>query len=51
MNTKSYFKKLEKMFGRLTFGEAIKALREAEGYTQTQFADKIGLSISLNFFF
>jgi transcriptional regulator with XRE-family HTH domain len=41
---KSYFEKLEKKHGQLTFGETLKAFREAEGLAQNEFAKKIGLS-------
>lgn len=45
MITKSYFEKLEKQFGPLTFGGLLKAWRESEELTQTAFAKKIGLSV------
>jgi transcriptional regulator with XRE-family HTH domain len=45
MTTKSYFEKLEKKYGTLTFASMIKAWREAEGMTQTAFAKKIGLTV------
>lgn len=45
MSTKSYFEKLEKQFGHLTFGSLLKAWREGEGLSQTAFAKKIGLSV------
>ena len=47
MSTKktSYFEKLEDKFGVLSFGEMLKAWREAEGWTQTSFAKKVGLSV------
>lgn len=45
MSTKSYFEKLEKEYGPLTFGGILKAWRESEGTTQTAFAKKIGLSV------
>lgn len=41
---KSYFEKLEKKYGQLTFGGTLKAWREAEDLSQTHFAKKIGLS-------
>ncbi len=44
MSTKSYFEKLEKQYGVLTFGQILKAWRESEEMTQTAFAKKIGLS-------
>ncbi|MBN8536666.1 MAG: hypothetical protein J0M15_06410 [Deltaproteobacteria bacterium] len=43
MITKSYFEKLEKMYGPLTFGGLFKAWREGEELTQTAFAKKLGL--------
>lgn len=45
MSTKSYFEKLEKEYGRLTFGDLLKAWREAEDLSQTAFSKKIGLSV------
>ncbi len=45
MITKSYFEKLEKQYGVLTFGGLLKAWREAEDMTQTSFAKKVGLSV------
>lgn len=45
MTTKSYFEKLEKQYGPLTFGGLLKACRESEGMTQTAFAKKVGLSV------
>lgn len=45
MTTKSYFEKLEKKHGMLTFGGMLKAWRESEDITQTSFAKKIGLSV------
>ncbi|MBC7419346.1 MAG: helix-turn-helix transcriptional regulator [Bdellovibrio sp.] len=45
MTTKSYFEKLEKQYGTLTFGEMLKAWRESEDLSQTAFAKKIGLSV------
>jgi transcriptional regulator with XRE-family HTH domain len=41
---KSYFDKLDKLYGPLTFGSLLKAWREAEGITQVEFSKKIGLS-------
>lgn len=41
----SYFEELEKEFGRLSFGEMLKALREAEGATQADFSKKLGFSV------
>lgn len=40
----SYFEKLEKQYGTLTFGNMLKSWREAEDMTQSSFAKKIGLS-------
>ncbi|MBC7466867.1 MAG: helix-turn-helix transcriptional regulator [Bdellovibrio sp.] len=45
MTTKSYFGRLEKKYGPLTFGKTLTALRESEGATQTAFAKKLSLSI------
>jgi len=45
MITKSYFEKLEKKYGVLTFADMLKAWREAEDISQTAFAKKIGLSV------
>ena len=45
MTTKSYFEKLEKQYGVLTFGDLLKAWREAEDMSQTAFAKKVGLSV------
>jgi transcriptional regulator with XRE-family HTH domain len=47
MTTKntSYFEKLEKQFGELTFGGMLKAWRESEDLNQTEFAKKIGFSV------
>jgi transcriptional regulator with XRE-family HTH domain len=45
MITKSYFEKLEKQYGVMTFGSFLKAWREAENFTQTAFAKKVGLSV------
>ncbi len=42
---KSYFEELEKNFGRLSFGDLLKALREVEGITQAEFAKKLGFSV------
>lgn len=42
--TKSYFEKLEKIYGPLSFGSLLKAFREAEDLTQVEFSKKIGLS-------
>ena len=44
MITKSYFEKLEKKVGPLTFSEMLISWREAEGLSQAAFARKIGLS-------
>lgn len=47
MGTKndSAFDRLEKKFGRLTFGSLLKAWRLADEYSQTAFAKKLGLSV------
>ena len=45
MNTKSYFEKLEKRFGPISFGSVLKAWREGEEKSQTAFAKKLGLSV------
>lgn len=45
MTTKSYFEKLEKQYGILTFGTMLKAWRDGEEMSQTTFAKKIGLSV------
>lgn len=45
MNTKSYFTKLEKQYGALTFGSMLKALRLSDEISQTAFAKKLGLSV------
>jgi transcriptional regulator with XRE-family HTH domain len=41
----SYFLKLEKRYGALSFGNMLKAWRESEGMTQTAFAKKVDLSV------
>jgi len=45
MTTKSYFEKLEKKYGVITFADMLKAWREAENMSQTAFSKKIGLSV------
>ncbi|MBX2988317.1 MAG: helix-turn-helix transcriptional regulator [Bdellovibrionaceae bacterium] len=45
MSTKSYFEKLERQYGSLTFGGLLKAWREGEEMSQTAFAKRIGLSV------
>jgi transcriptional regulator with XRE-family HTH domain len=45
MTTKSYFEKLEKKYGVMTFADMLRAWREAEDLSQTAFAKKIGLSV------
>jgi transcriptional regulator with XRE-family HTH domain len=45
MTTKSYFDKLEKEYGTLTFGSLLKAWRDGEDLSQTAFSKKIGLSV------
>ena len=41
---KSYFEELEDIYGRLTFGDALKAYREVENNTQSDFARRLDLS-------
>lgn len=41
----SYFERLEKKYGILSFGALLKAWRDAEEMSQTAFAKKIGLSV------
>ena len=43
MPTKSYFDKIEKMYGPLTVGGLLRAWRDAEELTQTVFAKKLGV--------
>jgi transcriptional regulator with XRE-family HTH domain len=45
MTTKSFFEKLEKQYGTMTFGTMLKAWRESEELSQTAFAKKVGLSV------
>jgi transcriptional regulator with XRE-family HTH domain len=47
MTTKnsSYFEKLERQYGALSFGAFLKAWREADGITQSIFAKKLRLSV------
>ena len=45
MTTKSYFEKLEKKYGVMTFADMLKAWRESEDLSQTAFAKKVGLSV------
>ena len=45
MTTKSFFEKLEKQYGTLTFGDLLKAWRDSEDMSQTAFAKKVGLSV------
>lgn len=45
MSTKSYFETLESKYGRLSFGEMLKAFRLSEQMSQTKFAKKLGLSV------
>lgn len=42
---KSAFEKLEKQFGRLTFGGILRSWREADEMSQTAFAKRLGLSV------
>jgi transcriptional regulator with XRE-family HTH domain len=45
MTTKgSYFEKLEKTYGPLTFGSLLKSFRQADDISQVEFAKKLGLS-------
>ncbi len=46
MTTKSnsYFEKLEKKYGKLTFGSMLKAWRESDELGQAEFAKKLGIS-------
>lgn len=45
MNIKSYFEKIEKRYGPVSFGTLLKAWREGEGKSQTVFAKKLGMSV------
>ena len=45
MTTKSFFEKLERQYGPLTFGGLLKAWRESEDLSQTAFAKTVGLSV------
>ncbi len=45
MSTKSYFEKLEKQYGSLTFGNLLTAWRQGEDLSQTAFAKKVGISV------
>ena len=45
MITKSYFEKLEKQYGTLSFGSMLKALRLSDEISQTAFAKRLGLSV------
>ena len=42
---KIYSEELELKYGRLTFGNVLRAWREADGISQTVFAKKMGLSV------
>lgn len=44
-NSSSLFQRLERKYGRLTFGDLLKSLREGEGLSQTAFAKRLGLSV------
>jgi len=46
MTTKShsYFEKLEKKYGRLTFGLMLKSWRESEEFGQAEFSKRLGIS-------
>lgn len=41
----SFYKRLEKQYGTLTFGALLKAWRNGEDMSQTAFAKKVGLSV------
>lgn len=45
MTTKSLFLKLEKKYGKISFGDMLRSWRESEELNQTQFAKKLGLSV------
>ena len=45
MITQSYFEKIEKKYGVMTFADMLKACREAEDINQTAFAKKVGISV------
>lgn len=42
---KNYFEELEKNYGKLSFGDMLKALRETEGQTQVEFSKRLGFSV------
>ncbi|MBX2986340.1 MAG: helix-turn-helix transcriptional regulator [Bdellovibrionaceae bacterium] len=42
---KDFFEIMEKQFGRLTVGKALKAWRLAEGLSQGPFAKRLGISV------
>jgi|FLYM01.1.fsa_nt_gi transcriptional regulator with XRE-family HTH domain len=44
MTTKSYFARLEKQFGTLTFGDVLKAWRQSDDLSQIAFSKRIGIS-------
>lgn len=46
MNTKKWhsIRDLEKRFGVMTFGLFLRAFREAEGYSQAEYARRLGIS-------
>jgi DNA-binding XRE family transcriptional regulator len=45
MSTKSYFEELENEFGRLSFGDSLKAYRETLEMTQVSLAKMLELSV------
>ncbi len=44
IKNKSYFEKLEKIYGPLSFGLLLKAMRESDDCTQVEYALKIEIS-------
>jgi len=45
MSIKSYFEKLEKQFGVLSFSDMLVAWRESEELSRVSFAKKLGISV------
>ena len=45
VSKKSYFEELEDEYGKLTFGNVLKSLRECEDETQADFARRLGLPV------
>lgn len=45
MTTKSYFEKLEKLYGVLTFASMLTAWRESEEISRAALARKLGISV------